>query len=184
MEHLSFDILVRARRSCRSFQDGLLDEAAVASILEAGWLAPHAGATGVALANKRRFFVIRRASAAHDRIYALALARVRANRHRLMIAGRFVPGLAKKTASFMKRLDAFDRDGIRTLQEAPVLDHCGGKKGLPAGGGQVDRARDAEYVAQSHRVGSWLHAAQPYRDALRGCSNCVCAWTRTGGMGA
>ncbi len=151
MEHLSFDILVRARRSCRSFQDGLLDEAAVASILEAGWLAPHAGATGVALANKRRFFVIRRASAAHDRIYALALARVRANRHRLMIAGRFVPGLAKKTASFMKRLDAFDRDGIRTLQEAPVWIIVAERKGFPPA-----EAKSIAHVMQN----MWLKATE------------------------
>ena len=131
VEETVFDALVRSRRSCRSFQEGTLNEASIRSILEAGWLAPHAGATGVALVDKRRFFVVRRASAAHGRLYPLALERVKANRRRLMIARRFVPGLAAKTANFMKRLDALSRGGIKTLQDAPVWIIAAERKGFP-----------------------------------------------------
>jgi nitroreductase len=126
-----FDTLVRSRRSCRSFQKDKLDDASIRSILETGWLAPHAGASGVALVDKRRFFVVRRESAAHNRLYTLALARVKANRKRLMIAGRFLPGLAKKTATFMKRLDVLATGGIKTLQEASVWIIVAERKGFP-----------------------------------------------------
>jgi len=131
MQETAFDALVRSRRSCRSFQEATLDEASIRSILQAGWLAPHAGATGVALVDKRRFFVVRRASAAHGRLSALALERVKANRKRLMIARRFVPGLAAKTANFMKRLDALSGGGITTLQEASVWIIAAERKGFP-----------------------------------------------------
>jgi nitroreductase len=131
METTIFDALIRSRRSCRSFRKDALDEASIRSILEAGWLAPHAGATGVALADKRRFFVIRRDSAAHTRLHALALARVKSNRGRLIVAGRFVPGFAKKTANFLKRLDALAKGGIKTLQEASVWIVVAERKGFP-----------------------------------------------------
>jgi len=127
----AFDTLARSRRSCRSFRQDILDDASIQSILEAGWLAPHAGATGVALADKRRFFVVRRESAAHTRLHALALARVKANRRRLMIVGRFMPGFAKKTANFLKRLDALANSGISTLQEASVWIIVAERKGFP-----------------------------------------------------
>jgi nitroreductase len=131
VEETVFDTLVRSRRSCRSFQKGKIDEDSIRSILEAGWLAPHAGATGVVLAEKRRFFVIRHESAAHTRLHALALARIKANRRRLMIAGRFLPGFAKKTANFVKRLDALAKGGIKTLQEASVWIIVAERKGFP-----------------------------------------------------
>ena len=131
MEHTAFDTLARSRRSCRRFQSAVLDDARIRSVLEAGWLAPHAGATGVALSDKRRFFVIRRESAAHERLSTLALARVTANRKRLIMARRFVPGLARKTAGFMKRLDALANNGIRPLQEASVWIIAAERKGFP-----------------------------------------------------
>ena len=151
MEHTSFDTLARTRRSCRSFQKAVLDDARIRSILEAGWLAPHAGATGVALADKRRFFVIRRESAAHERLYALALARVKANRRRLKLAGRFVPGLARKTANLMKRLDALANNGIKTLQEAPVWVIAAERKGFPPA-----EAKSIAHVFQN----MWLKATE------------------------
>ena len=136
MDHTTFDTLARARRSCRNFQEGQLDEVSIRSILEAGWLAPHAGATGVALADKRRFIVVRRESAAHERLYTLALARLKANRRRLIIAGRFVPGFAKKTTTFVKRLDALINNGIRTLREASVWIIVAERKGFPPAEGK------------------------------------------------
>lgn len=151
MEDTVFDKLARSRRSCRSFQEGALDEASIHSILEAGWLAPHAGATGVALIDKRRFIVVRRASAAHERLYTLALARVKANRKRLMIARRFVPGLAAKTATFMKRLDALASGGIKTLQEAPVWIIAAERKGFPPA-----EAKSIAHVFQN----MWLKATE------------------------
>lgn len=131
MDNSAFDVLARQRRSCRKFRQDVLDDASIRSILEAGWLAPHAGATGVALSDKRRFFVIKRECAAHTRLHALALARVKANRRRLVIAGRFVPGFAKRTANFMKRLDALASGGIKTLQEASVWIIVAERKGFP-----------------------------------------------------
>ncbi|HUI72760.1 MAG TPA: nitroreductase family protein [Spirochaetia bacterium] len=131
MEPTSFDILARARRSCRNFRDQPVDKTIIQSILEAGWLAPHAGATGIALADKRRFFVIQRGGASHHRLYSLALARIKANRNRLRVMRRFVPGLAQKTTGFMKRLDALASGGIPTLQEAPVWIIAAERKGFP-----------------------------------------------------
>jgi nitroreductase len=150
MEH-AFDTLARARRSCRSFQNAVLDEARIRSVLEAGWLAPHAGATGVALDDKRRFFVVRRESAAHERLSALALARIKANRRRLMIARQFVPGLAKKTASFMKRLDALSGNGIKPLREASVWIIAAERKGFPPA-----EAKSIAHVLQN----MWLKATE------------------------
>ena len=151
MEPTSFDDLARARRSCRSFQPTRLDEADVRSILEAGWLAPHAGATGVPLAEKRRFFVIRQETAARERLYKLALARVKANRNRLRVTRRFVPGLAAKTASFMKRLNALADGGIRTLQEAPVWVIVAERRGFPPA-----EAKSIAHVLQN----MWLKATE------------------------
>jgi len=150
MEH-AFDMLARARRSCRSFQNADLDEARIRSVLEAGWLAPHAGATGAALADKRRFFVVRRESAAHERLSALALARIKANRRRLTIARLFVPGLAKKTASFMRRLDALANNGIKPLQEASVWIIAAERKGFPPA-----EAKSIAHVLQN----MWLKATE------------------------
>ena len=151
METTIFETLIRSRRSCRSFRKDALDDASIRSILEAGWLAPHAGATGVALSDKRRFFVIRRQSAAHNRLYALALARVKANRKRLMIAGHFVPGFAKKTANFLKRLDALAKGGIKTLQEASVWIIVAERKGFPPA-----EAKSIAHVLQN----MWLKATE------------------------
>jgi nitroreductase len=150
MKH-TFDTLARARRSCRGFQDAILDKARIRSVLEAGWLAPHAGATGVALADKRRFFVITRESAAHERLSALALARIKANRRRLITARRFVPGLAKKTASFMKRLDALANNGIKPLREASVWIIAAERKGFPPA-----EAKSIAHVFQN----MWLKATE------------------------
>ncbi|MFI5367469.1 MAG: nitroreductase family protein [Spirochaetia bacterium] len=150
MEH-AFDTLARARRSCRSFQNAVLDKAQISSVLEAGWLAPHAGATGVALADKRRFFVIKRESGAHERLSALALARVVANRRRLMMACRFIPGFSTKTASFMKRLDALANNGIRPLREASVWIIAAERKGFPPA-----EAKSIAHVFQN----MWLKATE------------------------
>ena len=114
-------------------------------------MAPHAGATGTALADKRRFFVVRRESAAHERLSALALARVKANRMRLRIARRFVPGLAKRTAGFMKRLDALAAHGIRPLQEASAWIITAERKGFPPA-----EAKSIAHVLQN----MWLKATE------------------------
>lgn len=114
-------------------------------------MAPHAGATGAALVDKRRFLVIRRQSAAHTRLHALALARVKANRRRLIIAGRFVPGFAKKTANFVKRLDAIAKGGIKTLQEASVWIIVAERKGFPPA-----EAKSIAHVLQN----MWLKATE------------------------
>ena len=151
MEGTFFDALVRSRRSCRSFREGAPDEAGIRSILEAGWLAPHAGATGVALADKRRFFVIKRESAAHERLRALALTRIKANRKRLMMARRLVPGLKQKTAAFMKRLDALSKNGITTLQEASEWIIVAERKGFPPA-----EAKSIAHVLQN----MWLKATE------------------------
>ena len=151
MDNSAFDLLARQRRSCRNFGQDILDDASIRSILEAGWLAPHAGATGVALSDKRRFFVIRRESAAHARLHALALARIKANRRRLMIVGRFVPGFAKKIANFLKRLDALANSGIRTLQEASVWVIVAERKGFPPA-----EAKSIAHVLQN----MWLKATE------------------------
>jgi nitroreductase len=136
MKETVLDVLARSRRSCRSFRRGALDEACIRSILEVGWLAPHAGATGVPLSDKRRFFVVRRESAAHERLYALALARVMAHRRRLQLARRLVPGMGRRTASFMKRLDALANGGIRALREAQVWIIAAERKGFPPAEGK------------------------------------------------
>ena len=151
MGDTAFDMLARSRRSCRNFGKDILEEATIRSILEAGWLAPHAGATGVALRDKRRFFVIRRESASHGRLHALALARIKANRRRLAIAGRFVPGFAKKTANFVKRLDALAGSGIRPLQEASVWILVAERKGFPPA-----ETKSIAHVLQN----MWLKAAE------------------------
>jgi len=151
MEHTPFDMLARSRRSCRSFQNAVLDQARVRPILEAGWLAPHAGATGIALADKRRFFVVRRESAAHERLSALAIARVKANRRRLTLARRFVPGLAKKTDGFLERLNALANNGIRPLQEASMWIIAAERKGFPPA-----EAKSIAHVLQN----MWLKATE------------------------
>jgi len=151
MGDTAFDTLARSRRSCRNFREDILEDASTRSVLEAGWLAPHAGATGVALADKRRFFVIRRESAAHERLYALALARVKANRKRLLVARRFVPGLARRTANFMKRLDILADSGIRTLREASVWIIVAERKGFPPA-----EAKSIAHVLQN----MWLKATE------------------------
>lgn len=135
----------------QEFSEGCLDDASIRSILEAGWLAPHAGATGIALADKRRFFVVKRESAAHTRLHALALARVKSNCRRLILAGRFVPGFAKKTANFLKRLDALAKGGIKTLQEASVWIIVAERKGFPPA-----EAKSIAHVRQN----MWLKATE------------------------
>ena len=151
MQPTFFDTLARARRSCRSFQAEQLDKAVILSILEAGWLAPHAGATGVALSDKRRFFVVMRESPAPERLYAFALARVKANRSRLRVMRHLIPGVAAKTASFMKRLDALANGGIRTLQEAPIWIIAAERKGFPPA-----EAKSIAHVFQN----MWLKATE------------------------
>ena len=151
MEPTPFDAIARRRRSCRSFQSSRLDEADVRPILEAGWLAPHAGATGVPLPEKRRFFVVRRESTAHDRLYKLALERIKANRNRLRLTRLLVPGLAAKTAGFMKRLDGLATGGIRTLQQAPVWIIVAERKGFPPA-----EAKSIAHVFQN----MWLKATE------------------------
>jgi nitroreductase len=68
-----------------------------------------------------------------------------------MIAGRFVPGFAKKTANFVKRLDALANSGIRTLQEAWVWIIVAERKGIPPA-----EAKSIAHVLQN----MWLKATE------------------------
>jgi nitroreductase len=62
-----------------------------------------------------------------------------------------MPGLAAKSASFLKRLDAITTGGIRTLQEAPVWIIAAERKGFPPA-----EAKSIAHVFQN----MWLKATE------------------------
>jgi nitroreductase len=127
----NLDTLLARRRSCREFASGAPDDGAIQAILQAGWLAPHAGATGVPLAEKRRFVVVRRGSPAHVALYARLMAIMKRNRRSLSFARFLVPGLRRKTETFYKRTASLAGKGIRTLETAPFWIIVAERRGFP-----------------------------------------------------
>ncbi len=125
------DQVLAGRHSSRIFAEAAPTGAAIHALLEAGWLAPHAGAAGIPLAEKRRFFVVSRDSPSHGLLYSFLMDRLRSNRRKLGLARRIVPGLGRKTAGFYSIVSGLSKKGIKTLESAPFWIIVAERRGFP-----------------------------------------------------
>jgi nitroreductase len=127
----TFDDVINKRRSIRSFTNEFPSQELINKIIQAGILAPYAGATGIPLNQIRKFFIISAKSESMPMIKRLLLNQIQKNSRKLKIILSLFPFLRKKMGSFSNRLEQFSRNGIPSLEEAPYYIIIAEKKGFP-----------------------------------------------------
>ena len=137
MEHVNkecnkfFDMIIKNRRSIRTFKDEMPPRDQIENIIEAGLFAPYAAQAVGDEEYFRKFIIIAKNSSRMNEIAEIAKNKVKIMSIGLKKEMDKNPYLKEKGYSFLKRLELFANKGVLGIGTAPYYIIVAEKKGFP-----------------------------------------------------
>ena len=132
----ALEVIIRSRRSCRSFSGQVPDEV-LKKIVDSAVYAPFAAGAGIPLKEGRRIFIFRQGTKPMDQARQIIEAQLRRGASKIGMAVRFLPFLRKKLGFFADRISTTAEKGIPGLTEGSFYIVAAEKKGFPPLAGQT-----------------------------------------------
>lgn len=126
------DGIISNRRSIRRFRQDDLAKEAVEKVIKAGFAAPFARATGLSLAQMRKFVAVKKGSEAHVKLKNIIISNAVKNLKKLKLASLFSPKLRKDGGLLIERLTRVSEKGLPSMETAPYFIVIAERKGMPA----------------------------------------------------
>lgn len=128
----TLSVIIRARRTIRSFSNDAPPMEVMKAILESAVFAPFGRATGLPPHEIRKIFVFAQGTPPMNRARELLFAQIRDVARKANAAITLLPFLKKRMGLFAQRISMLAKNGIPGLSEAPFYIVVAVKKGFPA----------------------------------------------------